>query len=132
MGNSDYREFEQYLVRIITFFWTGQDDQKPFDGWEHVVVVQGQGLMDALKRAIATSRSFFGKPDTIRMLGYRTDPMLHVAISIDYGPHIPKNLSCLHEQPLIINFLTFDDRQLEQLKSHEKVYVPIGAHYFEQ
>jgi hypothetical protein len=99
---------------------------------EHVVVVDAENPAEALKGAVSISRSFFGQPERFKELGYSAAPSLYAIVSMHSADDVSVSASRPHEYPLITKFSFLDERDVEQLKSFEKVPTPVWAFYIEE
>jgi hypothetical protein len=126
------RELWLRIVRIIAFHAAGPREPGTFHGIEYLMFLRADGTLAACKRALSVLRSLADHPEGFKILGCPDRPSLYAVVWESLSEEFPNGAAIPLELPVILNFLTFDKRQVEEFKAYEKVHVPISVVYFEE
>jgi hypothetical protein len=124
-------EILPHAVRVLAFFPGGRRHPGKYATFEYLIFLQANAASVACERALSILRSVHDDPDELEKLGPRVKPSFYAVVWVCYV-ELPDGAAAPFEHPMVINYFTLEEQELEALKTHAKARVPVRLQYFEQ
>src|SRR5712671_3298557 len=117
----------RYVVHVIAAFAAGRPDTKSFDIWEIGLRLAADGPGDALEHAVSRSRAILDDADNLQALGYPAKPTFYGVKSAYSDVDLPRGKADHDSECILLTkTATFDEEQMEQVKSFDTVLIPFS------
>jgi hypothetical protein len=116
----------RYVVHVIAAF-AADKEMKSFDIWEIGLRFAADGPREALAYAVSRSRAILDDADNLRALGYPAKPTFYGVKSVYSDVDLPRRTPDHDSEcALLTKTVTFDEEQMERVKSFDEVAIPFG------
>jgi hypothetical protein len=124
-------EILPYPVRVMAFFPEGQRAPGKYWTFEYLIFLQANSPSAASKRALSLLRSILDSPERLEKLGTREKPEFYAVVG-DCPVELPDGAAVPFEHPMIINYLTLEQQDVQALKTHAQARFPVRRGYLEE
>jgi hypothetical protein len=117
-------------VRVMAFFPEGQQAPGKYWTFEYLIFLKANDPLAACKRAVSVLRSLQDDPEGPNKMGTHEKPLFYAVVGQCFV-ELPDGAAVPFEHPMIINYLTLEEQDVEALKAH-KARFPVWVAYLEE
>jgi len=124
-------EILPHAVRTMAVFPGGQRHPGKYRTFEYLIFIQANGSLAASERALSILRAVYDDPEDLEKLGPRVKPSTYAIVWVCYV-ELPDDAAVPFEHPMVINYFTLEEQEVEALKTHAQARVPVRLAYWEE
>jgi hypothetical protein len=125
-------EIFPHAVRVMAFFPAGRDAPGKLRTFEYLIFIQAPpGSSAAGQRALSILRTVREGPEPRKILGTGVKPSFYAVVWTGYVG-LPDGAAVPFEHPMIINYFTVEEQEVEALKAHFEARFPVRLAYLEE
>src|SRR5579862_5595447 len=124
-------EILPHAVRILAFFPAARRRPGKLRTFEYLIFLKANAASVAYTRALSVLRSVHDDPDELEKLGSPIKPLFYAVVWASYV-ELPDGAVAPFERPMIINYFTVEEMEVEALRAHAKARLPVRLMYLEE